>query len=59
MNKLILYLKNNPPLYYLIVFLLMIVPALLLFMAAGRDSEAGMLILLGLVVLVNLSNIFF
>ncbi len=59
MKKITTFLKSNPALFYLVVFLVMIVPALLLFPAAEGDSQAGIGILLGLVILANLASIFF
>ena len=59
MKKFTTYLKSNPALFYLVVFLLMIVPALLLFPAAEVDSQAGIGILLGLVIMANLVSVFF
>jgi hypothetical protein len=59
MKKIISFLRSKPALFYLIIFLFMIVPALLLFLAADESSQPGMVILLALVALANLSGILF
>lgn len=58
MNKLIPFLKSRPALIYLVLFLLMIGPALLLFPAAESDSQTGMIVFSGLVILANLAAVF-
>ena len=58
MNKIIQSLRSLPALYYLVVFLLMIIPALLLFFAAEGESQGGMIIFLGFVILANLAAVF-
>ena len=59
MKKIKTFLRSNPALFYLAVFLLMIIPALVLFPAAEGDSQAGIGILLGLVILANTASTFF
>lgn len=54
MKKIIPLLKNQPALKYLVIFLLMIVPSLLLFTAAESESQIGLSIFLGIVILANL-----
>jgi len=58
MNKINHFLKSHPAFIYLGIFLLMTVPALLLFPAAESNSQAGMIIFSGLVILANLAAVF-
>ncbi len=52
-------IRSHPARFYLILFLFLIIPAVVLYPLAESESQVGMGIFLALIILANLTALFF